>query len=308
MQEQPIEAIGQRVDEEPQPTTTPAPDLTERFIQERKYLKSVTHKTLEWYKYSFHAFRGAMGSKDTIGAKIAELRQRGVSATSVNTYLRTLNAYFRWMHTEGHTKALIRLPPLKEEVKVLATLRPEHVQRLVQLKPKGPWEQRIHTVAMLLLDSGMRIDEALSLRREDVDLDNLLVKLHGKGQRERIVPISAECRKLLWKYLNRPGAPSVRQDSLVFSTRTGTKLLQRNLLQEFHALGDRLRIISFHTMRHTFAVNYIRNGGDVFRLQRILGHSTLEMTRRYVSLQVTDLSEVHERFSLLGAIQERSRR
>jgi integrase/recombinase XerD len=238
-----------------------------------------------------------------IGARITEIRQRGVSATSVNSWPRVVNACFRWSHTEGHAAELIRIPRLKEEQRVLDTLRPEHIQHLVQFKPKARWQHRIHTVALLLLDTGMRIDEALSLGRADLDLDNLLVKLHGKGQRERIVPISVECRKVLWKYLNRPGS-QVRQESLVFTTRTGTKLTQRNLLREFHALGAKLQItgvrFSFHTMRHTMAVNYIRNGGDVFRLQRILGHSSLEMTRRYVNLQTSDLSAVHERSSVLG--------
>ena len=73
MQEQPNGLIDKRADEQPQSTTAPTPeDLTERFIQERKYLKSVTAKTLKWYKYSFRAFRGAMGSKDSIGARIAD--------------------------------------------------------------------------------------------------------------------------------------------------------------------------------------------------------------------------------------------
>jgi integrase/recombinase XerD len=295
------------------PTGTPAPpDLIELFVQERRYLKSVTAKTVAWYRDSFRAFHGAMTDKAAITSRIAEIRTRGVAATSVNTWLRTLNAYFRWMHIEGHATVLIHIPRLKEGQRVLATLRPEHIQRLVQFRPKARWEHRIHTVALLLLDSGMRIDEALSLRRDDVDFDNLLVKLHGKGQRERIVPISAECRKVLWKYLHRPGASSATSGTaMVFSTRTGTKLIQRNLLKEFYALGAKLGItgvrFSFHTMRHTFAVGYIRAGGDVFRLQRILGHASLEMTRRYVSLQVADLSAVHEKYSVLAAAAGRER-
>jgi integrase/recombinase XerD len=92
--------------------------------------------------------------------------------------------------------------------------------------------------------------------------------------------------------------------SLVFATRTGTKLLQRNLLRKFKLFGKRLKItgvrFSFHTLRHTFALNYIRNGGDVFRLQRVLGHSSLEMTRRYVDLQTSDLQAVHDRLSVVG--------
>jgi integrase/recombinase XerD len=299
-----VASIGiQRVGEQPTAPVAPVTpaDHTERFIQERRYLKSVTPKTESWYRQAFHAFDGALTNKASIGGRNTELRKRGVSATSVNTWLRVLNAYSRWSHTEGLVTELIHVPRLEEEQKVLATLRPEQIQKLVRFKPEERGQYRIHTLAILLIDSGMRIDEALSLRREDVDLDNLLLKIHGKGQRERIVPISTECRKVLWKFI---GKTSGAQSALVFCTRDGRKLLQRNTLREFHALGAKLQIagvrFSFHTMRHTFAVNYIRNGGDVFRLQRILGHASLEMTRRYVNLQTSDLSAVHERLSVLG--------
>ena len=83
------------------------------------------------------------------------------------------------------------------------------------------------------------------------------------------------------------------------------RLTRRNLLRDLKHLGRDLGIagvrFSFHTLRHTFAVNYIRKGGDVFRLQRILGHSTLEMTRRYVNLQTEDLQAVHNKLSLLSS-------
>ena len=89
----------------------------------------------------------------------------------------------------------------------------------------------------------------------------------------------------------------------MFGTRNGTKQTQRNALRDFKRMGAAAGVtgvrFSFHTMRHTFAVNYIRNGGDVFRLQRLLGHATLDMTRRYVNLQTSDLQAVHDRLSLL---------
>ena len=214
-----------------------------------------------------------------------------------------MNAFFRWAHTEGHSAELIRIPKLKEDDKVLATLTPEHVQRLIGFRPRGKHQQRIHTLACLLLDTGLRIDEALSLRRDNVDFDNLLLHVLGKGRKERVVPMSGEMRKLLWRWLQGQGEAS--SAGLVFATRDGKKLGQRNMLRHFKVLGTRLRIsgvrFSFHTLRHTFAVNYIRNGGDVFRLQRVLGHSTLEMTRKYVNLQTSDLQAVHERLSLLSS-------
>jgi integrase/recombinase XerD len=274
--------------------------LIEQFIRERMYLKNVAPKTVLWYRQSFHAFEGAMDGKAVIGERIVRLRNSGVSAVSVNTYLRTLNAFFRWAHTEGHVAELLRVAKLKEEQKVIATLAPEQIRRLIEFKPDSKSQQRLHTLACLLLDSGLRIDEALSLRCEDVDLDNFLLRVRGKGGKHRVIPISVEMRKLMWRWLKTQHADG----GLLFPTRTGTKLNYRNTLDDFKRLGKRLNIsgvrFSFHTLRHTFAVNYIRNGGDVFRLQRILGHTTLEMTRRYVNLQTSDLQAVHSKLSLLS--------
>jgi len=278
--------------------------LTEQFIQERTYFKNVTPKTVDWYRQSFHAFDGAMDSRASIGDRIGKLRTAGVSAISVNTYLRAVNAYFRWGHSEGHLPELIRIPKLNEEDKILATLTPEHVQRVIGFRPRGKYQQRIHVLACLLLDTGLRIDEALSLRRDNVDIDSLLLHVHGKGRKDRVVPMSGEMRKLLWRWFQ--AQREADSGGLVFSTRDGRKLDRRNMLRHFKVLGTRLRIsgvrFSFHTLRHTFAVNYIRNGGDVFRLQRVLGHSTLEMTRKYVNLQTSDLQAVHERLSLLARV------
>jgi integrase/recombinase XerD len=275
--------------------------LIEQFIRERMYLKNVAPKTLLWYRQSFHAFEGAMDGKAAIGERIVQLRNAGVLPVSVNTYLRTLNAFFRWAHTEGHLAELLRVAKLKEEQKVLATLTPEHIQRIIGFRPRGINQQRIYTLSCVLLDTGLRIDEALSLARSDVDLDNMLLRVRGKGAKQRLVPMSIEMRKLLWRWLRNEPGPT---DSLVFASRGGSKLGQRNVLRYFKQFGARLHItgvrFSFHTLRHTFAVNYIRNGGDVFRLQRILGHSTLEMTRRYVNLQTSDLQAVHSKLSLLS--------
>jgi integrase/recombinase XerD len=192
----------------------------------------------------------------------------------------------------------MRIPRLTEEKKILATVVTSDVDRLLRWKPKSHCGQRVHAFTCLLLDTGIRADEALSLRRGDVDLDNLLIKVKGKGRKDRVVPMSLELRRILFRWMTK------QTFDLVFPTRNGTKQTQRNALRDFKLMGKAVGItgvrFSFHTMRHTFAVNYIRNGGDVFRLQRILGHSSLEMTRRYVNLQTEDLSAVHEKLSLLA--------
>jgi integrase len=108
-----------------------------------------------------------------------------------------------------------------------------------------------------------------------------------------------ELRKLLFRYL------SGHQFDRVFATSRGTSPTQRNLLRDFKLLCKRLNIsgvrCSFHTLRPTFAVEYLKAGGNVLYLQRILGHTSLEMTNRYVrSLGIEDLKAVHNALSLLS--------
>jgi integrase/recombinase XerD len=268
----------------------------EEFITERTYLKGVSPATIAWYRSSFKAFEGAMESKQDVIGRIATLRKTN-SAISVNTYLRCLNAYFHWRHAE-HQAELIRIPRLKEEQKVLATLTSDDVTRLIQFRPKGKNLNRAHTLALLLLDTGLRVSEALNLAWERVDFDNLLITVTGKGGKHRVVPFSFECRKVLFRWKQRS------KSDLVFPTRNGTGASRRNVQRDMKLLGARVKIcgvrFSPHTFRHTFAVSYLRAGGNVLYLQRILGHSTLEMTNRYVrSLGTEDLQAVHDKLSLL---------
>ena len=123
---------------------------------------------------------------------------------------------------------------------------------------------------MLLLDTGLRISEALGLTWERVDLDNLVLKVLGKGGKHRVVPISFECRKLLYRWKQQQRGSG----HLVFPTRSGIVTSNRNIGRDVKLLGKQAGIMgvrfSPHTFRHTFAVSYLRAGGNVLYLQRIL--------------------------------------
>jgi integrase/recombinase XerD len=183
--------------------------LEQAFITERRYLKNVTRKTLSWYACSFSAFRPFLANvkgeddlKPMVKTAVLELAERGLSPVSINVYLRCLNAFMKWLHDEEHIGVPIRIAPLKTEKKVLAVLTPEQVQQLVAYRPRGKNEIRAHTLALLILDTGMRADEALNVRKQDVDLDNLLVTvIKGKGQKQRIVPFSFQLRRVLFKQI-----------------------------------------------------------------------------------------------------------
>jgi len=277
--------------------------MTEEFIRERRYFKGVSPAKLQWYESSFKAFDGALDSKVSIVQRIEELVCRGVRPVSINTYLRAVNAYLHWRDGKGEKCSPqcthLHVPRLKEEEKILATLSADQVQRLIRFKPGGRNLSRAHILALLLLDTGLRFAEALRLRWEDIDLENLLVKVVGKGGKHRVVPISLEGRKVLFKWKQQS------KFDYIFATRNGTFPTQRNVGRDFALLGQRAGVqgvrFSPHTFRHTFAVSYLRAGGNVLYLQRILGHSSLEITNVYLkTLGAADLQVVHDKFSLLN--------
>jgi site-specific recombinase XerD len=267
--------------------------VIERFIQERKYLGNVSVKTLMWYKDSFRAFEGAFETEEQIKQRIVEIRQRGVRAVSVNTYLRCIRAYWEWQGKQW------TIPRLKEEQKILTVFNAEQIARIVKCKPEGQNEVRVWTMAMTAMDSGLRIQELIYLTRADVDFENLVMKVRGKGNKQRLVPMSIELRKHLFRFLSR------HRHSSVFATKTGVPIMVRNAQRDFKVLCERLGIAgvrtSFHTLRHTFAVNYLKAGGNLYYLQRILGHSSITTTEKYLrSLGIEDLKKVHDGLSLLS--------
>ena len=265
----------------------------QQFISERKYLLNVTPKTIIWYGCGFKAFEGALDSLEAAKGRIVALRDRSVSAITVNSYLRCINAFWKWQGKEW------KIRRLKEEQQILATFNAEHVHRLVYWKPVGRNQIRAHTIAMVALDTGLRISELLGLTRQDVDLDNMVLLVHGKGNKQRLVPVSVELRKVLYRHLSK------QKHARLFTTRNGTPLTVRNSERDFKVMCGQAGITgvraSWHTLRHSFAVNYLRKGGNLYYLQRILGHSSITTTERYLrSLGIEDLQRVHDGLSLLS--------
>jgi len=275
---------------------------TERFgefLTERKYLKNVTAKTLVYYRTAFRSWelhshpKGREGDAGDWKTWIVNLREAGVSPISINTDLCAMNAYWKW------AEAGIKVPYLREEQKILATLSADQVRQIIGFKPRGTNQRRAHTVAMLILDTGLRISEALGLTHEMVDLENLALRVKGKGGKHRLVPLSLEMRRVLWRYSKG------REGKLLFGTRRDTQATVRNFQRDLRALGVACHIkgarFSPHTLRHSFATNYLRSGGNLYYLQRILGHSAITTTERYLrSLGIEDLRKVHDGLSLLA--------
>ena len=266
-----------------------------QFIRERQYLHNVSAATISWYTHALKWLPSASPTQEQLKETVVRMREKGLKATGCNAAIRGINAYLRW------SGSALKAPQLKEPQLILPTFSAAQVKRLVTWKPRGFYERRLHLLVLVLLDTGCRISEALGLRVSDLDLDNLLVTLDGKGRKQRVVPFSFELRRAVFRFVAEFDR---RPDALLFATRTERRVSRRVPLRQVKTLCEQLGFKApprtLHAFRHTFAVNYLRRGGSVFHLQKVLGHSSLEMTRRYANLITTDLQAMHERVSLLA--------
>jgi integrase/recombinase XerD len=275
----------------------------EQFIRERNLLHNVSPRTLEWYRQSLCYLPCTEPTQQQLNDVICLMRERGLKPSGCNCKIRAINAYLHWASgSEGKCGAGCNHPQmrrLKEPKLVMPTYTDAQVKKLIAWKPKDRYERRLHLLVLFLLDTGCRIGEAVGLRVADLDFDNLLVTLDGKGSKQRVVPFSFELRKVLYRYV-----AEYKPNNLLLACETGTQMSRCNALRDVKALCKRLGFTApartLHSFRHTFAVNYLRQNCSVFHLQKALGHETLEMSRRYCNLATADLQAVHQRVSLLS--------
>jgi len=228
-----------------------------------------------------------------------------LSGHTINGYMRALQAFWAWLEREDFIEEnpFTRLKIPKAPRRVIPTFTEAQLRQLFGvINTTSPVGYRDYTIILTLVDTGIRCSELTNLRLSDVNLESRLLKVWGKGSKERLVPIGAKVQKALWKYITcyRPQPATPRYDH-VFLTRDGRPLTKDRLEAIIERYGKRAGIVgvrvSPHTFRHTMAVTFLRNGGDVFSLQRIFGHSQLEVLKGYVNLAQADISRVHERNS-----------
>jgi len=278
----------------------------EQFIRERQYLANVTPATIEWYRNGLKWLRTVSPSQDDLKDAVLRMRESGLKPTGCNSVIQALNSYTHWANVGSESKCGSgcrhpKIAHLKVPDIALPTFTEQQIKQLVRWKPKRKCQKRLHLLVLFLLDTGCRITEALTLRVHQIDTENMLVTLDGKGRKQRIVPFSFELRRVLFRHIKDSGRTP---ESLLFANRSETRLGRRNVLRDVKLLCKHLGFTppprTLHAFRHTFAVNYLRRGGSVFHLQKCLGHRSLEMTRRYANLMTEDLQAVHQRVSLLS--------
>ena len=213
----------------------------------------------------------------------------------------TLSSFFNWSKNEG----LIAQSPTTnmKRPKVPKTISPvfnrEEVQALLSACDGASDEAtsaRYKAIIMVFLDTGMRLGELVTLDINRLNLTDSSAEITGKGAKDRVVYLGAQAKKVLWRYITlfRPEPSGVT--TRVFLNTDGTPIRPERVNRLLKEIARRAEITNVHPhrFRHTAAVQFLRNGGNVFALQKMLGHSTLDMVRYYVELSQEDVKKVHK--------------
>lgn len=237
---------------------------------------------------------------------LVSLYRRKMKKVSVSRKIASLRAFYSFLLREGKVKInpaeLLQLPRCEKYIPTVLSV--DEMQALLQVEfPADAAGARDRAIVELFYSSGIRLSELTGLNREDVHFNDLLVKVRGKGKKERIVPVGSPALSALKEYIRVRPAPALNAASgsdaePLFLNAKGNRISPRDVaraLQRIVKQSGIERNISPHALRHTFATHLLDAGADLRSIQEMLGHSSLSTTQKYTSVSVSRLMEVYDK-------------
>ena len=224
-----------------------------------------------------------------------------LSDNTIASYIRSIRSFWSWLKREKFidNNPFEQVKPPKVSGRVVDPLSPEEVSKLLRGIPRRNHSgYRDCCMILTMYGTGLRVSEVIDLPLDDVNFDSGQIKVMGKGKKERAVYMSAGVYKALFKYHHqwRPKVASnyffVHEDG-----RPLNRFYVEHRMQHHVQQAGITKTCTPHILRFSFAIQFLRNGGDPFTLQKILGHATLDMTRRYVQIANSDVEAKMKAFS-----------
>lgn len=269
------------------------------FILEQR-IRGNSSATVEYYTFVLKYFLDYAGDIETSDITLVlcknyclSLMECDVRSVTVQSYVRGLRSFLKWIYdnelTDQDICVKFKLP--KATKKVIEVLSVEEIKRVFDAISGDTWlASRNRLIVALMLDSGLRRHEVVSLKFTSVNLsDRYIVVEQGKGDKQRVVPFGFRTAELMKNYIAATSFYKKR-DSLFIKESNGKNgyeaVTDVTIKQLFRKLKTRSGVVKIrpHILRHTFATYYLENGGNIYTLQSILGHTSLEMVKRYLHL------------------------
>jgi integrase/recombinase XerC len=297
--------------------------LIDKFIKTLKYGKGYSEHTVRNYKIDltqFYAFLKSQKDENeeiqldqirnqTIRDFLAELHSKGLSKASIARKLATIRSFFSYLSRYGQVALnpakMIATP--KQEKKIPHFLSEDAMTKLMETPDvrsklgKKSLGKRDLAILELLYATGMRLSELVQLNLDDIDYKNKMVRVKGKGKKERLIPFGQKAQDALHNYLAEKGnitsARNPHEQALFLNCRGGrmTGRSIARMLDKYIVLCSIKHNISPHTLRHSCATHLLNAGADLRFIQELLGHSSLSTTQKYTHLSMGKLKEIYHK-------------
>lgn len=299
--------------------TTPTYETWENCLEDFIHFKAAQGRaklTIQDYQKHisgfFRRFPDAWEDYNTLKKSVIAYFADDVAPATHNIRRAYLKSFFNWCLSEGILPAnpIDGIPRRKDEPRV-RHISEEQLRQLLEMPRKDTYPGlRDYAMLLLVMDSGIRPKEMLSLMPEDVNLESLEVyirKENAKTRKSRTLPISPVTGEAIRKLLSV--RPKDWQDLPLFCTCEGRPMTHNAWRLRLNYYGKKLGFkVSPYDFRHAFALMYLKNGGDPFSLQRIMGHSDMSMTKRYVNMLDEDVKQSHSIASPVQKLVGKKRR
>ncbi|WP_133500748.1 tyrosine recombinase XerC [Cognatilysobacter terrigena] len=281
------------------------PASVEAFLAHLAGERQVSAHTLDAYRRDLASLTGWSTAKslaiesldgEHLRAFIADEHRRGCSPKTLQRRLSACRSFYGWMLRHGRIAAnpVAGLRAPKAPRKLPRVLDPDEAKTLVETPVDAPLGLRDRALLELFYSSGLRLSELCGLRWSQIDLDDGLVTVHGKGRRERTVPVGSHARAALADWRASTGA---KNDDPVFPGRGNASITPRAVQLRVRQLAERqglFKQVHPHMLRHSFASHILESSGDLRGVQELLGHADLSTTQIYTHLDYQHLAKVYD--------------
>ena len=245
---------------------------------------------------------------EELSAFLAERKTGGLAASSLRITTVHLKVFFRWLASRGKLPMDPAEPLLspRPDQTLPETLHGKEVSKILEsIDPAQPLGRRDLAILELFYSSGLRLSELCSAKLENLDLDEKFMRVTGKGNKTRIVPIGGRAHDALQDYLRneRPSLVTKKTSSEVFITIRGTKFSPdrvRQIVKERAAMAGIDQNVYPHLLRHSFATHLLEGGADLRVIQELLGHADISTTQIYTHVDGARLKSIHKKFHPRG--------
>ena len=280
----------------------------DKFMNYLKIEKNAAAHTVTNYTIDLKSFSAFLGERDITAVDhlvlrrfLAEMRAKNYSKRTIARKLASLRTFFKFLYREGHIKTnpitAILTPKLDKKLPVVLDVA--KVARLVQSPPEDAVSGlRDRAILETLYSAGIRVSELVGLDLDDVDFISGVIKVLGKGSKERMVPIGEPALAAIRRYVEERDDAKVRDRDAVFLNKSGKRLTDRSIrriIDKYIRACSIQEHISPHSLRHSFATHLLDRGADLRSVQELLGHMNLSTTQIYTHVTMERLKTVYDK-------------